>query len=324
MLSGQRFLTTMKAKIMKNLLITGSEGFIGKNLTVLLPKITALNLFSPSMSELDLKDSEGVYSYVKSNNIDFIIHCASSPLVGKSYSSEALEENLRMFFNLERSLPESGKMFSLCSGSVYDRRYWHHKMSETYFDTNVPTDSHSYSKYIISKYVQQTRKKIFILRLFGVYGPGEDYKYKFISNCVVKALHDLDINIISNNIFHYLWVDDLARLIVELANNFEFLPAEINIVPDTEVQLLKIAQAVIKLTGSKSVVSVISDKVLFYTGDNSVLKTVVTDFEFTDLDVGIGLLIKYFNKTKQTLDLEDIKKDDYLVQAKKISEITIL
>jgi GDP-L-fucose synthase len=79
-------------------------------------------------------------------------------MLGKAYPPETCENNLRMFFNLEKNLNPSMKMIALGSGSEYARSHWRKKMPEEYFGKHTPEDSHSYSKYLISKYIQDTRK----------------------------------------------------------------------------------------------------------------------------------------------------------------------
>ena len=58
---------------MKNILLTGSGGFIGSHLKKWLNEY---NLFCPRSSELDLMDGLAVKKYVESNNINYIVHSA--------------------------------------------------------------------------------------------------------------------------------------------------------------------------------------------------------------------------------------------------------
>ena len=62
--------------MIKNILITGSGGFIGKNLKKHLEN--KYNILSPRSFELDCRDKDAVYKYFKENDIDFIIHCGST------------------------------------------------------------------------------------------------------------------------------------------------------------------------------------------------------------------------------------------------------
>ena len=58
--------------MVKNILLTGSGGFIGKNLKEYLSD--KYNLFCPRSYELDLRDFKSVKDYFDNNDIDFVIH----------------------------------------------------------------------------------------------------------------------------------------------------------------------------------------------------------------------------------------------------------
>ncbi len=51
------------------------------------------------------------------------------------------------------------------------------------------------------------------LRLFGVFGPHEDYAIRFISNAICKALFGLPITLRQNRTFSYLFIDDLGPIV---------------------------------------------------------------------------------------------------------------
>ena len=56
-------------------------------------------------------------------------------------------------------------------------------MRENYFGSFIPNDPHSFSKYIQSKYIEKNNNDhLYHLRLFGIFGKYEDYRYKFIEN----------------------------------------------------------------------------------------------------------------------------------------------
>ena len=60
---------------MKNILLTGSGGFIGSHLKEYLQN--KYNLFTPRSFELNLLDSLSVKKYIETNKINFMIHSAS-------------------------------------------------------------------------------------------------------------------------------------------------------------------------------------------------------------------------------------------------------
>lgn len=60
---------------MQKLLITGSNGMVGKNI-VEFEKSKNYTLLTPSSKELNLLDRSSVDSYIKANQPDIVIHCA--------------------------------------------------------------------------------------------------------------------------------------------------------------------------------------------------------------------------------------------------------
>ena len=56
----------------------------------------------------------------------------------------------------------------------------------------MPGDAYGFSKYICAKYIERS-ERILDLRLFGVFGPYEDYTVRFISNACCRVLKGLPI-----------------------------------------------------------------------------------------------------------------------------------
>ena len=170
---------------MKKILLTGSNGFIGKNLREKWED--KYNLVAPTSMELDLRNLEKTESYLKSGKFDIVVHAANRNETRKKETTayDALDGNLRMFFNLERCKNYYGKMFYFGSGAEYDRMHYVPNMSENYFGTYIPKDAYGFSKYIMSK-TCESNDNIFDLRLFGVYGKYEEWERRFVSNAICK------------------------------------------------------------------------------------------------------------------------------------------
>lgn len=301
-----------------NILITGAEGFVGCNIAefFLSKKYSVL---CPTVNELDLTDSGAVEKYLKKNSIETIVHCATVLRDGTNYPVNTCEKNLRMFFNLQKYMTPSMKMISLGSGSEYARAYWHKKMPEEYFDGHIPEDSHSYAKYLISKYIKEVNNENLIcLRIFGIYGKYEDYRYKFISNAIVKNLINMPIVISQNVIYDYIYINDFFRIVDYLVNN-KTKNRIFNATPTESIDLLTIANLINKVSGSKSEIHVLNEGIgVEYSGDNSKLLSEIGDFSFTSQEAAIADLFKYYKGIKDTLDINSVKQDAYLEYAKKL------
>ena len=126
-----------------NILITGSNGFIGRNIREHLQK-KFKKIHAPKRENLNLLDTEAVETYIKNNKFDAIIHCC--------VTLTSTEQNLKMYFNLERLTNFFGKLICIGSGAEFDKRNYVPKMSEEYFNKYIPekSDIYGYSKYLIA------------------------------------------------------------------------------------------------------------------------------------------------------------------------------
>lgn len=295
-----------------SILITGAEGFVGRNLVELF-SAEQYPVFSPTRDELDITDFNRVGEYLKNNSIETIIHCATTLREGTTYPPDTCQNNLRMFFNLQQQMTSAMKLINLGSGSEYDRKYWHKKMPEEFFSRHVPADEHSYAKYLISKYIKDTdNENLICLRIFGIFGRYEDYRYKFISNAIVKNLLKMPIVINQNVIYDYICIHDFYRIVKHFVNNTTKQKI-FNITPTESIDLLTIAALINKVSEYKSEIHILNHGIgVEYSGDNKKLISELGDFQFTPYEASIADLYAYYRERVNTLDAEAVKKDEYL------------
>ena len=72
-----------------------------------------------------------------------------------------------------------------------------------------PLDEYGFYKSITSKYIEKSQR-IVQLRIFGAYGEYENYRFKFITNAIVK-IFETSIVINKNVYFDYIYIDDLVK-----------------------------------------------------------------------------------------------------------------
>ena len=83
-----------------NILITGANGFIGRNLKEYFEKQKTHKIYAPTEIDLDLTNSNVVEDFFLKNEINCIIHTATILQINKEYAPNVCEQNLKMFFNL--------------------------------------------------------------------------------------------------------------------------------------------------------------------------------------------------------------------------------
>lgn len=285
---------------MKKILLTGSGGFIGRNMAERWKD--RYELSCPSSRELDLLDQAAVQEYLEKRHFDVIVHCANRNETRQTIAPyDALDGNLRMFFNLERCRGLYGKMYYFGSGAEYDRRHYIPDMREEYFGSYIPADAYGFSKYIMSKACGQDGN-IYDLRLFGVFGKYEEWERRFISNAICRALKGLDITIEQNVYFDYLWVDDLCGIMEWFIEN---LPEHrhYNVCRGDKTDLYSLGCLV------RDVLEVNCDIIIKqpgwkpeYSGDNARLLREMGSFPFKDIRDAVMELCGYY---KEHVDLID-------------------
>jgi nucleoside-diphosphate-sugar epimerase len=281
-------------------LVTGGSGFIGRNLV---ERLQACHLVSaPSRGELDLLDAPAVREYLEDHRFDAVIHAASEGVIpAVAGEGQVLAHNCRMFFNLARNSHSFGRMLFLSSGAIYDRAHWQPRMREDYFDAHVPADDYGFSKYLCAK-AAQAMDRVYELRVFGVFGPYEDWRVRFVSNACCRALWGLPIVIRQNLWFDYLDVDDLGR-ILERCPEKDLRHRQYNVCRGTAFELKALAAKVAAISGRSLEIRVLNEGPgNEYSGDNSRLLSEFTGFEFTGIDHSLARLYRWHEARKASID----------------------
>ncbi len=293
---------------MKKILLTGGNGFIGKNILESFLK-NKYNIIAPSSSELNLSNDKEVDVFFKNNDIDFVIHSASKPGHRNALDiNNVFYNNTRMFFNLERNKKYYKKFINIGSGAIYDIRAYQLKMKEDFFTKNIPIDQHGFCKYVCGKYIENT-DNFFDLRVFGIFGKYEDYTIRFISNMICKALLDLPLRIKQNRFFDYIFIDDLMPVLDYFIQNEPNYKAY-NVTPDYSIELLSIAEKVLEISKKKLPIIFESDELgVEYSGDNSRLMKEIPNLKFTPIDIAIEKLYFWYKENISKLNKEALLID---------------
>lgn len=292
----------MKNKL--NIFITGSNGFAGGHLKKYLED--KYNLLAPGRKELDLLNSEEVEKFFRKNKIDVVIHTA---LVGGSRKEEsvenALDQNLKMFFNIVRNKKYFKKMIHCGSGAEYDKRFPIIQVKEEDFEKKIPVDEYGFGKYVCSKFIENSNN-IVCLRIFALFGQGEDYRYRFISNAMCRNIFEMPITMRQDVYFDYIYIKDFVRIVeyfIENTPKHKFY----NIGTGKRINIKTYADKINEMSDKKSKI-IIKKKGLNdeYTCDNSRLRKELKGFKFTQIDDYLRELYLWYKENKDTINKEVI------------------
>ena len=287
-----------------NILITGSTGFIGSHLTRGLSRTH--HVLAPSHKQLDVLDESSVENYFRRHTIDVVVNAAVVGGAGTSfYKRNMLEDNLRMFFNLVRVQRYVQRIIHIGSGAVYDKRFPIRSISENKFGSRIPTDEYGLYKFICSDYIKNAEKFV-DLRVFGIFGEGENYRFRFISNAICRSLNGLPITMKQNVVFDYFDVTDFATIVEYFITHAPRHNAY-NIGSGRKIDLLTIAQKILRLQKSTKKI-IVSRRGMGneYTPSISRLRHEFPGFRPTPIDESLARLYAWYEERKKTIRRNEI------------------
>lgn len=289
------------------ILLTGGSGFIGRNLLEGLKD--EYEVFAPRHAELEVTDTNAVRTYLKKNKINVVIHTAVKG------GDTVLENILRMFMSIYSNLDLLDRFINFGSGAEYAKTRDLKEVKETELGKYIPQDNYGLGKLICSQ-LSSGNKKIVTLLPFGIYGKYEDYRFKFISNSIVKNLFCLPIKIKQDVIFDYLYIKDLIPVVRFFLKNQKFF-GDYNLTTTRSISLKEIVEIINKISDKPSKITIEDRNYNFqYTGSNKKIKSVMKNFQPTSYFNAIKDLYLYYKKNIDFLNKNGIIKDEYFIKSK--------
>lgn len=293
---------------MKKILLTGGNGFIGKNIleSYLAEKY---EITAPRSYELNLADTDCVDEYFKNKSFDVVLHAAAKP--GHRNAKDRTNlfySNMRMFENLVRHKDKFGKFVNFGSGAIYDQSKNITLAKEADICKNMPADEHGFCKYCEQKCIEKLENFV-DLNIFGIFGKYEDWEIRFISNAVCKCIFNLPVTLRQNRRFSYIFVEDLFPVLEFFIEN-DVKYSSYNVTGNEPADLLQLAKTVVAICNPDNDIKVAQDGYgMDYTGDNSRLRAEFPSMAFTPFNTAIEKLYDYYSKNKDLIDIELLKTD---------------
>lgn len=277
-----------------NIVITGSKGFIGKELV----KYFSRNhvVIATDRNTLDPTVFESVRSFFSNNKVDVVIHAAvSGGKRGHENNIDQLYSNLAMFDNLAKFSSHYVAMFNFGSGAEFDRDLPIDRVKEPDLYTRLPKDYYGLSKNLITRKINQMSANIYNLRLFGCFGTQEEPQrllrssFERISNNENPVIH-------RDKFMDYFYVQDIGIVIEHFLENLDNdMPRDINLCYNQKLTLSDMVYKIKYLTQSSCDV-IIQNKQAGnpYTGDSNALDNL--NIPMIGIDAGVKECLKNWNK----------------------------
>jgi GDP-L-fucose synthase len=238
---------------MKKILITGANGYIGRNIINALQD-DYVNIIPLTHQELDLTNSDAVNLYFSLNNFDWVIHCAA---VGgrrndiQEDKSDVYIKNVAMFDNISINKKHFGKLISFGSGAEFDRRFKINYRSNIW--TDKPIDNYGLSKNKIARLIEQSND-FYNIRLFGVFS-ADELPDRFIKANLMRYIQNQSMIIHQDRYMDFFAMEDLMTIVRNyiLNDDILILPKCLNAVYDIKPSLVYICNYINSLDNLRNV-----------------------------------------------------------------------
>jgi dTDP-6-deoxy-L-talose 4-dehydrogenase (NAD+) len=230
------------------IVITGANGFIGSNIKKYLHNAGVDNIIGLSSNILDLTDLTAVKGYFSKNKPTVFIHCAAVGLKHSDAKSEIVNsKNILMAEILHFVLPSSTKIIVLGSASEYG------EYSENIKESSPcnPVSEYGKSKLRCSEIWRERHRangNVTLLRLFGIYGPGESQSRLF-PFLTMQSQFEGEIKVSHGRQRRdFVWIHDLCRLIYKIST-MSIEPFAVNVGTGQEVVVKDVILAYARYLG---------------------------------------------------------------------------
>lgn len=238
-----------------NILITGSNGFIGRNLSKQLKEKFNYNITELNRSNCDLLNQKSVDNFFShKKKYDLVLHTAvEGGRRNKPDNPELVFNNLLMLYNLLTYQNYFERIVSFGSGAELDRRYDINEKSINRY----PIDPYGLSKSIINK-LCDSESKLCNFKIFNCFGIDEQPDRMIRSN-IEKYLRKENIIIHQNRKMDFFYIDDLALLIHYFVDQNN-IPKSFDCCYSDKYNLMQIADIINSLDDHKVEVQVAEQK----------------------------------------------------------------
>lgn len=256
-----------------NVLVTGSNGYIGKS--IFNSKIEGVKLFHGNRQTINLFNKESIKLFIKENNIDSVIHCAiegGSRL--KKDDSNTFYNNILVFENLYSCKGLLDKVINFASGAEFDRETDINLRDEENIFESTPKDYYGLSKNIIAKKALTTNN-FYNLRIFACFDENES-ESRFIKTCILKSKKNESITIHEDKTMDFFYIQDLIS-VVKYTLLQKSTYQDINLCYKNKYKLSEIAQKILRRINSQSNITIQKENGLNYNGNfNKILSLPLT------------------------------------------------
>ncbi|MAZ68907.1 MAG: NAD(P)-dependent oxidoreductase [Candidatus Marinimicrobia bacterium] len=199
---------------MKKVLITGSSGILGTELSIRLNELFDVLALPKSSSKnfLDITDFNMMYSIFKNFDPDFVINCAAFTNVDSCELNKQIARNVNVkgLMNLLKCMSKNSKMIHISTDYVFNGKDGNYKEN----DMKEPINYYGKTKLEADNLLMGSNSNYLIIRPNVLYSSNLSKNNHFLS-WVVNSLKDkTEINVVNDQISNPVYVSDLVEVIL--------------------------------------------------------------------------------------------------------------
>ena len=308
----------------KRVLVTGGAGFLGSHLC---KRLLENKYHVIAVDNLHTGSINNIVSLLQSDNFDFIEHditkplelevdqiynlaCPASPLHYQTDPVKTIQTNVHGVINmLELAKKIGAKILQSSTSEVYGDPLVHPQVEEYWGNVNPIGLRSCYdegkrcAETLFFDYHRQYDVKIKVARIFNTFGPNMAINDgRVVSNFILQALDNSPISIYGEGeqTRSFCYVDDLIEGLILLMDSNDSFTGPVNMGNPNEIQIKSLAEKIIKMTGSSSVIEfkpLPQDDPVKRKPDISLAKEVLGWSPKIRLDEGLRNTILYFERT---------------------------
>lgn len=192
---------------MKKILITGSNGFIARNITA---RLINCEITLTNRSNLNPLIASDVDNFFKDKYFDVVIHTAIKGGTRLAEDeSEFVYQNCLMHFNILRNQQSFGKYISFGSGAELDRAL-DIDQSSTYVKS-LPIDPYGMSKILIAR-SGEAFDKFYNIRIFNIFNEDE-LPTRMIKGNIFRYINRESMVIHQDKYMDFMYFDDFMKIV---------------------------------------------------------------------------------------------------------------
>tara|TARA_B100000614_G_scaffold165130_1_gene147010 strand:+ start:1526 stop:2458 length:933 start_codon:yes stop_codon:yes gene_type:complete len=308
---------------MKKILITGGAGFIGSHLCKKLldegNDVLCIDNYFTGCKENISSLFDNPYFEVIRHDICFPLYvevdeiynlaCPASPIHYQHDPVQTTKTSVHGAINmLGLAKRINARILQASTSEVYGDPECH-PQEESYWGNVNPIGPRSCydegkrcAETLFFDYHRQHQLDIKVVRIFNTYGPNmHPNDGRVVSNFIMQALQNIDITVYGDGsqTRSFCYIDDLVNGMVKMMNSSKDITGPINLGNPTEYKIVELANAIIKLTNSKSKIilkPLPTDDPLRRKPDISSAKENIDWEPNVSLDDGLKQTIKYFQE----------------------------